>query len=424
MQEWASSAFATIDYKPAGGRVQLDPTRVYVFRPEPIAVVERKFWDRVPQQIQGLDLTGIDIGNDTVKLIASRFKNLIYLSLADTSVDDGIFEMLATLPHLELLEVRDTEIKGKGFVHLSNFQSLKHLGLQSCEIAAENFKFLPSAKKVIDLRLARTSLRDEGCKFVSQMPSLITLGLASTDVTDKGIAHLIPLKDRLQWLDISHGPTTDEALKTIGQFRSLTNLTLRTRKPKRFTGKGIEYLRNARSLAHVDIGASVIEDDVVAALGKSTPKLRQLFLNGSPSLTDAGFKHLGTMRDMQGFFAAETDGGNAILEVSMKMPKLESLQVGSTRIDDKALVRFCDAGKQLIHLSADNTQVSDAGVVALHKLPNLQTLVLNATKVSDAGIKHLVKIKRLKGIGLMHTNVTKAGVAELKKALPNCHVSY
>ncbi len=45
------------------------------------------------------------------------------------------------------------------------------------------------------------------------------------------------------------------------------------------------------------------------------------------------------------------------------------------------------------------------------------------TKVTDAGLVHLTGLTNLQTLNFSFTKITDAGVAELQKALPNCKIS-
>ena len=64
-----------------------------------------------------------------------------------------------------------------------------------------------------------------------------------------------------------------------------------------------------------------------------------------------------------------------------------------------------------------STSITDAGLVHLKGLPNLQNLSLFGTKVTNAGLVHLKGLTELQEL-----NLRDAGVADLQKALPNCTI--
>ncbi|MAV35037.1 MAG: hypothetical protein CMJ59_06220, partial [Planctomycetaceae bacterium] len=67
------------------------------------------------------------------------------------------------------------------------------------------------------------------------------------------------------------------------------------------------------------------------------------------------------------------------------------------------------------------TNVTDAGLVHLQGRTTLEYLNLNGTGVTDAGLAHLAGLTKLQSISLPK-QITDAGIAELQKALPNCTI--
>jgi hypothetical protein len=46
------------------------------------------------------------------------------------------------------------------------------------------------------------------------------------------------------------------------------------------------------------------------------------------------------------------------------------------------------------------------------------------TQIGDAGLEHLKALNNLRFVRLNHTKISDVGLAELKKALPNCRISW
>ncbi|MBU1241428.1 hypothetical protein KKF84_10795 [Myxococcota bacterium] len=69
----------------------------------------------------------------------------------------------------------------------------------------------------------------------------------------------------------------------------------------------------------------------------------------------------------------------------------------------------------LRYLYADNSLITDAGLIAMGSLPHLTSLSLSNTAVSDAGMEALAKMPSLKYLDISKTNVTDKGLAALGK---------
>jgi hypothetical protein len=79
-------------------------------------------------------------------------------------------------------------------------------------------------------------------------------------------------------------------------------------------------------------------------------------------------------------------------------------------------------GKVVI-VRLDCSDASDAGLEHLKELPDLDTLYLSGAKVSDAALEHLKGLTQLETLNLSGTKISKAGIRELRKALPNAHIT-
>jgi len=93
------------------------------------------------------------------------------------------------------------------------------------------------------------------------------------------------------------------------------------------------------------------------------------------------------------------------------------------KVTDAELVHL-EGLTELQNLILWGTQVSDAGLVHLEGLTKLKAVSLAETKVTDAGLVHLRGLVNLTQLYLDRTQVTNAAVAELKKSLPNCMVHH
>jgi hypothetical protein len=77
-----------------------------------------------------------------------------------------------------------------------------------------------------------------------------------------------------------------------------------------------------------------------------------------------------------------------------------------------------DEGEVLV-VSLDGSQVTDAELAHLTGLRELERLSLYSTQVTDAGLVHLAGLTTLEALYLDATQVTETAAAELEKTLPN-----
>ena len=72
------------------------------------------------------------------------------------------------------------------------------------------------------------------------------------------------------------------------------------------------------------------------------------------------------------------------------------------------------SGTPVVSVTFRGSEVTDAGLVHLKGLSNLQSLDLGNTKVTDAGLSHIESLTKLKYLGLYDCQVTDAGLEHLK----------
>jgi Leucine Rich repeat len=119
-------------------------------------------------------------------------------------------------------------------------------------------------------------------------------------------------------------------------------------------------------------------------------------------LTDARLVDLSGNRQV-------TDAG--LLHIAV-LTNLEALDLDGTQVTDGGLARL-QGLKQLVGLHCGTPTVGDEGLASLQALPKLQSLHLKSSGVTDAGLAHIGKLTRLSFLDLDDTMVTDAGLAHL-----------
>ena len=76
----------------------------------------------------------------------------------------------------------------------------------------------------------------------------------------------------------------------------------------------------------------------------------------------------------------------------------------------------------VVQIQLQRTGITDALMVHLKRLTNLQSLYFRGPKFTNAGLVHLKGLTKLEVLSLFRTKITDAGVADLKTALPNCKI--
>jgi Leucine-rich repeat (LRR) protein len=414
--------FEGYDAGPARGLVSGPSSAVMSFKPDAFRAETPGFFDTVPANIEGLDLSGAELGNEQVAKLANRFKNLRYLNVTDTDVTDALFARLPEFPKLETLEANSINIQGSGLEHLKKMPNLKYVCLKSVPVRPQYWKHLADVKNLLVLRVPSNAFDDAACVEIAKLPKLKTLDISSTSISNKGMDALAPLSDTITSLDVSLCEISDEGLTVVKQFAKLEAIFLRTGRLRPFTAKGFSNFAGAKKLIHLDFAMSSVKDDVMAVLPTATPNINVLYMPGCKQITDAAFSHVSKLQKVNNFFARDTQFGDQGMEAISSLPNLMTVQVGNTRVGDAGLLKYCDKKCPVDRLVIDNTKVTDKGLVNLYKLPNLRSLSLTADNITDASVPSLIKLKKLQGLGVRHTKITQAGIERIRAALPNCSI--
>ncbi len=118
---------------------------------------------------------------------------------------------------------------------------------------------------------------------------------------------------------------------------------------------------------------------------------------------------------------ADTQVTDAELALLAKLPALEGVNLFRTETTDAGLAHLAGL-TNLKWLSLAETPISDAGLAHLSNLDGLESLDLEGTAVTDKGLEHLTGLKSLTWLNVAATKVTEIGVEDLQKELPRLKV--
>jgi len=93
-----------------------------------------------------------------------------------------------------------------------------------------------------------------------------------------------------------------------------------------------------------------------------------------------------------------------------------SAAIAGPSFGDAELLKLASVGSELVWLDLSRTGITDAGLTALSKMPNLERLDLRGTAVGDDGVRTLApNLKKLESLSLYGTGVTDAGLTALQE---------
>jgi Leucine-rich repeat (LRR) protein len=139
-----------------------------------------------------------------------------------------------------------------------------------------------------------------------------------------------------------------------------------------------------------------------------------LNLSGRSTITDAGLKHLASLKNLSRLDLTSSRVTGEGLKHLAGLDNLSSLKLSLTQVTDENLKHLSECkGLRVLYLG--RTRVTDAGLRQLAGLTNLTALNLSSTGVSDAGLKHLAGLDKLSEIYLDNTRITDVGLEELAR---------
>ena len=255
-------------------------------------------------------------------------------------------------------------------------QQLSHVHLNKTKVTDTGMSDLANARTLRTLSLKNTDITDAGLLQLERLARLETLDVEGTHVTAEGVAHFRKSVPRCE-VTVTFG---------LGERPAATFLFPKEYQPteKEINDKlsklGIEgnvdtyFYRPNSPIVTLRLTRNKLSDESLLALVDQIPNLKRIFLDRALA-GDAFVKGISTK-------------------------KIRDLRLESTRVTDDGL-RY----------------------VAL--LPKLERLVLDGANISDRGLVHLHRLRNIESIEILdNTRVTPEAVSMLTEALPGCKINY
>ncbi len=209
----------------------------------------------------------------------------------------------------------------------------------------------------------------------------------------------------------------DKWLVHLQAFRNLKSIGLHDRQ----VGTGIGDLWGFEKLSRLQI--------VEASNGhlielKRLPQLEDLSV-WNPQPGDIGLDALTSLPKLKSLFFGNCPHANELLKSLPNLPLMETLVIQDCH-------GFTDDDLELLHRLPNlkyldivkSSPVSDAGLIHLSQLENLETLAVRKSsgEISDRGLRALQQLKKLKELFLISGDLTPAQLQSLNQLLPNVKI--
>jgi|GEM_PF-1984443 Leucine-rich repeat (LRR) protein len=369
------------------------------------------------------------------------------LDLTQAVITDSGMANLKTLTNLTYLSLSNTVVTNAGLVHLKGMTQLESLDLARCKISDAGLVHLKDLTTLTSLRLYDTTVRDIGLEQLKGMNKVTWLMLKRTYATEEGVRKLklvlpdctiyystLPPVANTPVLELKEftGPNgKDVFLEEIkadrGSYRrdedaKIITLRLKGQKVNNSHLQGAMLLPHVNEL-HLEYTWELTSDGLAAL--KELKSLHSLSFVSVRQMNDETVSHLTDLPNLRTLKLHGVEIGDRGMDHIAEMKKLRRLYIlVNLFVTDAGLAKL-QGFDQLIWLRLYGCKtLTDKGFANFPAMPELETLDLRETNISDSGLQHLRTFSTLETLQLEGTKVTQAGVDALRKALPNCKVTF
>jgi beta-lactamase regulating signal transducer with metallopeptidase domain/5-hydroxyisourate hydrolase-like protein (transthyretin family) len=247
-------------------------------------------------------------------------------------------------------------------------------------------------------------------------------GRADTDE----ILQWVPKFPRLKRLFLKENQASDKSMRFVAKLTELEVFFVWD--AHKLSDAGVRHLRTLKKLKNIHIGNSQIGDGALQVFGR-LPNLERLSLQGN-QFTDAGVPHLAGLKSLKSLWIGSTKSrlSDRVIRHLVKHKNLEQLDLQGVPVTD-AGVKQLQALTRLRTLDlggapADGGQaISDAAADVLARLGRLESLFIQKCVITDRGARKLAALPHLKQLSLEGSSVTPQTKSDLKKRYPGVWIN-
>ena len=230
----------------ANSELMLYPSMLEKFRPGELGALELQNGNRkatpllrtLPHQknLLYLDLSGTWVDNDDIAEIG-KLPNLQQLYLSGSEIDPNAVARMKNLNHLKNLDVTDSKGVSKLIIELQKSKSITYLKLKKCALQRSDLEAISKIKclKILDIK-NNLAVSDSSLKAILSLRNLKELNLEYCPITVRGITQMkaLPLK-KLTITNNNFSPAEIRSLK-----RDFPNIVIRP--VQRESGTQLHYV--------------------------------------------------------------------------------------------------------------------------------------------------------------------------------------
>ena len=114
-------------------------------------------------------ITDTIVDEADLKMLQQVKKQLIWLKLNNTSINDSLAPLLTQLSNLTRLNVSNTSLTDKGLVQLATLKDLQYLNLAGTKVTSKGLAQLKALTKLKNLYLYRTNIKSNDYEIIKQV---------------------------------------------------------------------------------------------------------------------------------------------------------------------------------------------------------------------------------------------------------------
>ena len=234
-------------------------------------------------------------------------------------------------------------------------------------------------------------------------------------VTDVGLG-MLASKPKLEVLELSHTRVQGKTLDALVGSPNLRRLRLAY--CKKLT-ESIEPITKLSNLRHLDLNGARITSESMSLFTNSNPQM-SIFVVPNILIDDSEMDFVGQWEELDLLSLPSRATGECLASFS-ENHGMTQLIAGNTNFRDDHAEHLTKLLKLKV-IKANDTPITNAGLVHIGRVSSLVDLDLQNTVVSDDGLFHIQSLSNLRTLKISGTRVTRDGIANLLKLLPNCKV--
>ncbi|KAL8138947.1 hypothetical protein V2J09_004948 [Rumex salicifolius] len=313
----------------------------------------------------------------------------------EQSVDAEWIAYIGAFSYLHSLNLADCHrVTTSSLWPITGLTSLKEIDLSRCtKFTDAGINHLLSIPQLEKLHISGTGVTVDGIKLLSSLENLKSLDLGGLPVSDSILTSLQGLI-KLEYLDLWGSFISNKGISILGKFPKLNHLSL--------AWTSITMFPNLKHLKYLDMSNCTINSILEENGAKSS--LAKLILHGSSlkiatevfsSLESSSLKFLDVSRTPLNHF-----------DFLHPMSALEHLDLSYSMLLDESLEDITKVGGNLRHLNLNNTKISSTGVATLvGQVPKLESISLSHTLIDDFAIVYISMMTQLQAVDLSDTSI-------------------